>query len=72
MVLILDSKIGAHVRINIFHLICVRHLIRSRAVTNQIYFSEKTYFPSRVRMAVCNELPANISTTGLPDKANSS
>ena len=47
MVLILDgnSKIGAHIRNTICYLICCRHLIRSRAITNLI-FSEKTYFPA--------------------------
>ena len=36
MVLMLDgsSGISAHVWNNIFYLICLRHLIRSRAVTN--------------------------------------
>ena len=43
MVLILDgnSEIGAHVGSNICYLICLRHLIRSRVVSNSIYFLEK-------------------------------
>ena len=52
MVLILDgiSEIGAHVWRNLCSLICLRHLIGSREVTNPIIFSEKTYIPS----CVCN------------------
>ena len=34
----------------------LRHLIKSRAVTNRILLSEKKYFPSSVR-----KLPSNIS-----------
>ena len=36
MVLNLDgnSEIGAHVRSNVCYLICLRHVIRSKAVTN--------------------------------------
>ena len=43
MVLILDgvSEIGAHVRSNLYHLIYLSHLIRSREVTNPIFFLEK-------------------------------
>ena len=46
MVLILDgrSEMGAHVRSNLCNLICVRHLVRSGAVKNLIFFSENTYF----------------------------
>ena len=33
--------IGAQGRINICYLICLRHLIRSRAVTNRIFFIRK-------------------------------
>ena len=43
-----NSDIGAHVWSNTGYLICLRHLIRSRAVTNRIFFSEKTYLPSNV------------------------
>ena len=51
MVLLLDgnSEICAHVRGNLCYLICFRHLIRAKSVTNRIFFSEKTYFPSCVR-----------------------
>ena len=50
MVLILDGnpELGAQVRSNLVYLICLRHSIRSRAVTNQIFFSENAYFPSSV------------------------
>ena len=43
MVLILDgiSEMGAHVRSNLCYFICLRHEIRSRAVTNLSYFSPK-------------------------------
>ena len=39
MVLILYGNWGndAHVRSNLYYLICLRHLIRSRAVTNRIF-----------------------------------
>ena len=40
-----NSEIGALVR----SLICLKHFVRSRAVTNSDFFSEKTYFPSYVR-----------------------
>ena len=45
MVLILDgnSEIGAHIRRNICYLICLMHLIRSKAVTNQ-FFPPKRFF----------------------------
>ena len=38
MVLILDGnpEIGVHVRSNLCYFICLRHLLRSRAVTNRI------------------------------------
>ena len=41
MVLMLDgsSEIGKHRRSNLCYLICLRHLIRSRAVTNSMSFS---------------------------------
>ena len=66
--LVLDgnSEIVAHVGSDIGYLICLRHLIRSRAVTNQFFFSEKTYFPLCVRN-INSELPSNKSTM---DKQN--
>ena len=49
--LILDgnSEIGAHVRSNLWYLICLRHWFRPRAVGNCIIFSARTYFPLCVR-----------------------
>ena len=41
-----NSKTVASIRSNLCHLICLRHLIRSKRVTKQIYFAEKTYFPA--------------------------
>ena len=52
IVLVLDGTLlekGAYVSTNICHLICLRHLKRSKAVTNRIFFSEKNSFPSCVR-----------------------
>ena len=51
MVLIEDgnSFIGACVRRNLSHSNYLRNLIWSRAVTNRIFLSEKTYFPTCVR-----------------------
>ena len=44
-------------------MICIRHLITSRVVTNRnIFLSEKTYFPSCVRN-MFSKLPSNIGTT---------
>ena len=55
MVLILDgnSEIGAHVGSNLRCLICLKHFIRLRAVTNQ------TCFPKCVRNMI-SELPSDI------------
>ena len=52
MVFLLDgnSVIGAHVESNLCYLKCLRHLIRSRAVINRMFFSKETYFPSCVRI----------------------
>ena len=53
MVLLLDSdsEIGATVSSNIWYLICVRHFIRSRTVTNS-FFSKKTHFLACVRNTI--------------------
>jgi len=56
MVLILDgnSEIGAHVRSKPCYLICLRHLIRSKAVSKRIFsISKNTYFPSCVHYMFC-------------------
>ena len=57
MVLILDitSEMNAHVRSNLCYFICFRHLIRSGAVTNRIFFLFHA-------CATCSELPSDIST----------
>ena len=64
MLLILDgnSEIGTHVTSNLCYLACLKYLIRSRAATKRIFFSEKTYF--LYARATCFELPSNISTMG--------
>ena len=64
IVLILEgnSEIGEHVRNNLRYLICLSHLIRPRAVTNQRnVFSPKI----PIFLHTCtpiSELPSNIST----------
>ena len=64
MVLILDGKseIGVYARSNLCQLICLRHLIRSSAVTNWNFLFEKTYFSSSAK---CFELSSHISAHGL-------
>ena len=64
MVLICDgnSEIGAHVESNLCYLICLRHLIRSKAVTNRIYFSPETLFFFLHGCAICSKLSSYIST----------
>ena len=59
MVLILDgySEIGAQVRSDLGYLICLRHLFKSRTVTN---LKESHIFLHTC--AKCSELPSNIST----------
>ena len=41
-----DSNIGTHVRSNLCYLICLRHLLISREVTNRIFFLRKDQFSS--------------------------
>ena len=62
VVLLLDgnSENGAHVRSNLSCLTCLRHLIRSRALSNQIFSSEKTLLLHAC--ATCSELPSNKCT----------
>ena len=62
MVLILDgnSEIVAHVRSKHCYLICLRHLIRSRTVTNRIVFSPKRRIFLHA-CATCSELPSTLS-----------
>ena len=57
-----NSEKGAHVRSILCTLICLRHLIRSRAVTDP-FFSPKR--PNFLHVCTtCSELPSNISTMG--------
>ena len=61
MVLILWWKeISAHVRSNIFYLICLRHLIRSRAVANRIFSSKKSSKGSNVGF-IYGRLPSRVT-----------
>ena len=54
------SVIGAQVRSNPFYLICLRHLIRSRAVTNRISSPKRPIFLHTC--ATCSESPSNKGT----------
>ena len=66
MALILDSnsEMSVHVWSDLGYLICLRHLFREQS---QIIFfkSGETCFPSH--MAICFNLPSNISTIALVD-----
>ena len=61
-----NLEIGAHVESNPCYLICLRHLIWSRAVSNRIFFS-----PQRpiylLACATYSELPSNVSTIKISD-----
>ena len=56
-----NSEIAARIRRNLCYLICLRHLIWSRAVTDWIFF-----FPIKPILlhvcATCSQSPSNIST----------
>ena len=71
MVLVLDvkmSEISAHTVAVSLNLICIRQLIRARAVQNRIFFPiKKTIFLNAC--ATCFELPSNISTMGATESA---
>ena len=70
MVLRLDgnSELDAHVRSKFWYLICLRHSIRTKAVTNRIFFSlQKRHIIFHV-CATCLELPSNISTMQWAEK----
>ena len=74
MVLILyDSEIGAHVSSNLCYFICSRHLIRSYAVTDRIFFSPKGPI-FLYSCGTCSERQSNINTKimflNLEDKTN--
>ena len=53
-----NSEIGAHAKSNLFHLICLRHVIRSRGVTNWIFSPKRPIIIQAC--AACSELPSNI------------
>ena len=55
-------KLDAHVRSNLCYLICLRHLLRSRAVMNRIFSPKRPMFVHAC--ATSSELPSNISTVG--------
>ena len=44
LILVNNSEIGVHVGINLFYLICLRYFIKSRAVTNRIFFIRKDLY----------------------------
>ena len=52
-----NSEIGAHVGSNLCHLICLKHLINSRAVIG--FFSLQIFLHA---CATCSKLPSNTST----------
>ena len=62
MVLILDgnSEKDVHVKSNLCYLNCLRHWLRWRAVTNQIFFSDKPIF--LYASETCSELLSNVDT----------
>ena len=56
MVLDGNSDIGAHVYSNLFYLICFRHLIWPRAVTNRIFSSKNLFFFMRAQHVLSHHL----------------
>ena len=56
-----NSEISALLRINLYRLICLRHLTRSRAIQNRIFFLRKKPIFLHERKT-CSELPSNLST----------
>ena len=62
MVLIIDgnAEIGAQVGSNLCYLICLKHLIISRAVTNRIFSPKRTIFLHAC--PTCSELPSYIGS----------
>ena len=55
-----NSSMGGHVKSNYYYLICLKHLIWSRTVTNPVLFKEIPIF--LYVYATCSELPSNMST----------
>ena len=60
-----SSELGAHVRSNLCYLICLGHLIKSRAFKNRIFSLKRPIFFHAC--ATCSELPFNNSTMFLTD-----
>ena len=55
-----SSEIGARVRSTLCYLTYLRHLIGSKALTNQIFFSK---IPIFFMLSNCSELPSNTGNT---------
>ena len=58
-----NLKIGAHARSNLYCFICLRHLIKPRAVRYRIFSPKKSNFLHTC--ATFFQLPSNIGTTGI-------
>ena len=62
-----NSEVGAHMKSNLCYLICLRYLIRSRAVLNRLIFSPK--IPIFLHACVwCSELLSSIRSMITPKK----
>ena len=61
--MVLVSDMSAQVRSNLCYLICLRHFIRSRKVTNRFVIRKDFFVPA---CATCTELPSNMNTMTLP------
>ena len=48
LILVAYTEIGAHARSNLYLLICLRHLIRSRAVTNRRFIRKDILYKYHV------------------------
>ena len=65
IVVLLDgnSEIIAHVRSNLFYLICIRHLIRSICKKSEFFSLKRSFFLQAC--STCSKLPSNIRTMGI-------
>ena len=61
MVLTLDgnSEIGAHKSSNFCYLICLKHLIRSRAITYRFFLRKRPVLPSDMSTMLCQKVIQN-------------
>ena len=57
-----SSEIDAHIRSNLCYLIWLRHLMRSRAVTNRFFFSPRIPFFLQM-CATCSKIPSTMNTS---------